>query len=401
MCDHHVIQTEKDIKSIKIILFIIAFFMMLEIWGHLKTNSLSLLADALHLLVDISGFLISIFTLHLSQKSATTKHTFGYQRYEIIGAMGSVFLIWVAAIYLMLESIHKFIHPHEINTQIFTGIAIVGLFVNVFCCILLHSSNDFSFKDTGYHYIINRIKRSVKMISNLVFSSNYKIDESDKETNQTLIFNPLIDTDQNYYKSANTIQLKKLKTGKEKKQHKRMMKKSRKKKLEEDLSTFNESTIVSNLPKNQNLNIRATYVHIIGDIIQSIGVVLASLIIHFNPKWVFVDLICTLIFTFLVVYSTIPVFKDGISVLSEATPAYIDIEKIKENIEMHPKILEVLNIKCWSVGMNCVALNLTILVDFITIQQYERLLKCLNNYLRYNVGIEMITIEINTPNINK
>jgi zinc transporter 2 len=56
---------------------------------------LAILSDAAHMFSDISGFFISIVSLWLSQKKATSKMSFGYHRAEVIGALGSILLIWV------------------------------------------------------------------------------------------------------------------------------------------------------------------------------------------------------------------------------------------------------------------------------------------------------------------
>lgn len=73
------------------------------------------------------------------------------------------------------------------------------------------------------------------------------------------------------------------------------------------------------------MNIRAAIIHIIGDIVQSIGVVIAAAIIYFYPEAHIADPICTLLFTFLCVFTTIPIFIDCMSILMEATPKQIDV----------------------------------------------------------------------------
>ena len=74
------------------------------------------------------------------------------------------------------------------------------------------------------------------------------------------------------------------------------------------------------------MNMRAAVIHIIGDIVQSIGVVIAAIIIYCKPNWQIIDPVCTFVFTFLVLFTTIPIFKDCVVVLMEATPESIDVE---------------------------------------------------------------------------
>ena len=326
----HSCQTNNDIYKLKLITAIIGIFMLFEIWGHFKTNSLSLLADALHLLVDISGFLISIFTLKISQRRPTNKYTFGYHRHEVLGALFSVLMIWIAALYLLFESFYRFFNPHEIKGGFFVGVAICGFIANVLCIYLLHHDH--------HHEEENHPTTSVsqlyqKTFDNFSFSSDF----------------------------------------------------------------INETV---NKPKT-NLNIKATYTHIIGDIIQSIGIIIASIIIYFRPDLVIADVLCTIVFTILVIISTIPICKEGLYILSEGSPSSVNIVKVSDNLMTHPKILKVISINCWSVGVNYKAMIIKLLVDYIQIDEYENLLKSINYYIKTEEKIEIVTIEINTPNTNE
>jgi len=57
-----------------------------------------------------------------------------------------------------------------------------------------------------------------------------------------------------------------------------------------------------------NMNIRAAVVHVIGDMLQSIGVIIAAGLIWYNPEYKFADPACTFLFSILVMFTTIPVF---------------------------------------------------------------------------------------------
>lgn len=76
------------------------------------------------------------------------------------------------------------------------------------------------------------------------------------------------------------------------------------------------------------MNIRAAIIHILGDMVQSIGVITASVILKFKtgPEWQIVDPICTYIFSVLVLMTTVPIFCDCIKIIMEATPDDIDVE---------------------------------------------------------------------------
>lgn len=307
----------RDIKKISTIFVFIAVFMTIELWGHIKTRSLSLLADAIHLLVDISGFIVSIITLRLSKRKPDTKMTFGYGRAEIIGALFSVFFIWAAVLYLMAESIHKYLHPKEIDGKTFLIIAIAGLFVNIVCIIVLHF-------DGGHCHHHGAINGGCA-----------------------------------------------------------------------HLSDNNESSCKRS--EKKNLNMRATYIHVIGDIIQSVGVLIASIIIYIFPSAVITDVLCTVFFAGLVLYSTYFVVGDAIRILSEGTPKGVEVDEIKEKILKMPKVIKITDIKTWSISVNKMSIAIKILMDGHNLQEYEVSLKAIKDYLRNEKEFEFVNIQVDTP----
>ena len=73
------------------------------------------------------------------------------------------------------------------------------------------------------------------------------------------------------------------------------------------------------------MNVRAAIIHMIGDIIQSVGVMAAAIIIYVKPTWTIADPICTFLFSVLVLMTTVPIFIDVMGILMETTPEDIEI----------------------------------------------------------------------------
>ena len=90
--------------------------------------------------------------------------------------------------------------------------------------------------------------------------------------------------------------------------------------------------MVSTATHKDNINVRAAVVHIIGDLLQSIGVIIASIVIYFVPEWKIVDPICTYLFSVLVMFTTIPVFIDCIKIFMESAPKDLRTDMIREDI---------------------------------------------------------------------
>lgn len=82
-----------------------------------------------------------------------------------------------------------------------------------------------------------------------------------------------------------------------------------------------------------SINLRGAVLHVIGDILQSIGVAIAGALIWYNqddPRWYIADPICTFIFSIVVLLTTKSILRDIIHVLMERTPTNIDIPAMSQ-----------------------------------------------------------------------
>lgn len=64
----------------------------------------------------------------------------------------------------------------------------------------------------------------------------------------------------------------------------------------------------------ENINVRAAFIHVLGDVLQSVGVFIAALLIYFIPSWQLADPICTFVFSIVVLATTITILKDTLLV---------------------------------------------------------------------------------------
>eukprot|EP00835_Amoeboradix_gromovi_P005574 NODE_537_length_7002_cov_0.281762.p2 type:complete len:357 gc:universal NODE_537_length_7002_cov_0.281762:1111-2181(+) len=83
---------------------------------------------------------------------------------------------------------------------------------------------------------------------------------------------------------------------------------------------------------HNSMNVRAAIIHVIGDLTFSIGVLVSSIIIYFQPTWVIVDPICTFLFSVIVLVSTISILRDSIKVLMEASPTHVHMNKLRTDL---------------------------------------------------------------------
>ena len=120
--------------------------MSVEFAGGYLARSIAIMSDAAHLLSDFSGFLISMFSIWIGTRPATGGMSFGYHRAEVIGALGSVMLIWGLTVWLVVEAIYRVINPIRVDGKIMLITAGIGLLVNLIMVKVLHSG-------PGHHHL--------------------------------------------------------------------------------------------------------------------------------------------------------------------------------------------------------------------------------------------------------
>lgn len=114
--------------------------------------------------------------------------------------------------------------------------------------------------------------------------------------------------------------------------------------------------------RSKNLNVRAAFIHVLGDIVQTIGVFAAGLVIYFKPEWHLADPICTFLFSVLVVFTTFPVCKDIFLVMMESCPPGFDLQGFSSAIIALPNVVSFHDLHVWVLGQNRVAMTLHVVV---------------------------------------
>ena len=92
----------------------------------LFSGAVSILSEAIHSAVDLVAALIAFFAVRASGKPADEEHTYGYGKFENLSAAIEGLLIFIAAGWIIYESIHKLIFPEPVE-NIQWGIVVMGI----------------------------------------------------------------------------------------------------------------------------------------------------------------------------------------------------------------------------------------------------------------------------------
>jgi cobalt-zinc-cadmium efflux system protein len=285
-CSHHhthnLEESSKDEKkAFYWALWIVLFFMVLEIVGGFYANSLALISDALHMFVDAGALIIALFVSYLIHRPATQKKSYGYHRAEILGALANGIILWVLIGFLIYEAIERLFNPPEVDGSIVFLIAFIGLIANFFMIKILHPGNKGS------------------------------------------------------------------------------------------------------------LNLKASYIHVLGDLLTSVGVIISGILIWVT-KWNPIDPICTILFSCFILFSSGKLIKQALDILMESTPNSIDPNLVYKDLLSLESVEEVHDLHIWNISSKIIALS----VHIISEMSEKSILKEAHDLLQKKYQINHTTIQV-------
>lgn len=134
---------EETIGKLKKLATFCACFMLIELIGGYWSNSIAVISDSLHMVIDLLGYMIQIFSARLATYKPTRTYTFSFYRSEAIGGLLNCCLIWGCTIYLLYNAIKRFFYPPEtFNPTVMLITAILGVAMNLAMSIILVGFNN-------------------------------------------------------------------------------------------------------------------------------------------------------------------------------------------------------------------------------------------------------------------
>jgi cobalt-zinc-cadmium efflux system protein len=124
-------------------------YMVAEVVGGYLAGSLSLLADAGHMLSDAAALGLSLFASWIAQRPPTPQHSYGYYRAEILAALANGATLIAIAIIVFVEAGHRLSAPEPVQGPLLLGVAAGGLVINLLGLWILNAGKDESLNIHG------------------------------------------------------------------------------------------------------------------------------------------------------------------------------------------------------------------------------------------------------------
>jgi cobalt-zinc-cadmium efflux system protein len=144
--------------------------------------------------------------------------------------------------------------------------------------------------------------------------------------------------------------------------------------------------------QHDNLNVRAAYLHMLSDLLGSLGAAIAGAILWWT-HWRPIDPIITVLFSGLMLVNSWSLVKESIRILMESTPSSVDAARVREDLRAVPGVKEIHDLHIWTVSSNRLALS----VHLIATETGSDLLNRVNQLLEERHGIRHTTIQVEHP----
>ncbi|ROQ92356.1 cation diffusion facilitator family transporter [Desulfosoma caldarium] len=258
-----------------------------QVVGGVLANSVAVLSDATHNFGDFAALLIAYIAWRVGRRGATTRHTFGFRRVEILAALLNVLLLVGACSVILWEAVQRFRHPQEISGSWVMALAAVGVVGNGFSAWLLH-------RDAAH-----------------------------------------------------------------------------------------------------NLNMRGAFLHMMGDLLTSVAVLINGAVLLFKP-WTWLDPLLSLIIVALILKNCWSVLQEAVAVLMNAAPRHVDISRVKETLEALPGVLNAHYLHAWHVSSSSIAFSCHLVIPDQKLSQGEQVRRQAAEALRRHFGIDHAIIQLET-----
>ncbi|KAI3660080.1 hypothetical protein MP638_002422 [Amoeboaphelidium occidentale] len=369
-------------------LVLCAIMFFVEIIVGYMAHSLALIADSFHMLSDVLALAVALYAIKLSKRTHWAEHlSYGWQRAEVLGALTNAVFLLALCFTIFLESVERFVNPVDIEQpELILIVGSTGLFINIIGLVLFHDTHhhghshahhdhdhDHSHEHSEKHERhttspLPQLNDEVKGFEvNPMTSLDAKVQELGEEPSSPVPFF-------NTY-AANQV-LEEL--------HEQENEKRGRSRTQTHQSSHGHS--------HGNMNMHGIFLHVLGDFLGSIAVIAAALIIWLS-SWeyrFYVDPLLSLIMTFVMLYTTIPLLKSSSHILLQGMPSSLSLDTVKRGLLAIEGVYDVHELHIWQLSevKHIASVHVTLYdqVDFMVVAAAIKTL-----FHRY--GVHSVTVQ--------
>ncbi|MGC1377886.1 MAG: cation diffusion facilitator family transporter [Anaerolineales bacterium] len=143
-----------------------------------------------------------------------------------------------------------------------------------------------------------------------------------------------------------------------------------------------------------DLNLRSAFVHLTGDVLSTVGAVIAGVIIYFTgANWL--DALVSVLIGLLILWNAWGILRETVDILLEATPRDVDMSAMIADMAQIKGVLGVHDLHVWSISSSLRTMSAHILTDDIAISSGAAIQAAINELVsrRYNISHATLQLE--------
>ncbi len=144
---------------------------------------------------------------------------------------------------------------------------------------------------------------------------------------------------------------------------------------------------------HSDLNVRSAFIHMMGDALSSVGVMVAGVGIALTG-WLALDPLISILIGLFIVWSSWGIIKEATNILMEASPPGLDMDKLLVDMSHETKVRQIHDLHVWTIGSDFAALSCHVQTDNCTLEEANATVQNLNQMLRDKYDIRHATLQV-------
>ena len=141
-----------------------------------------------------------------------------------------------------------------------------------------------------------------------------------------------------------------------------------------------------------SLNVRGAFLHVVGDALSSVGIIIGGVVILFTG-WFWVDPLISAGIGVIIVFGAYNLVRQSVDILLEATPGHIILEEVRAALQAIPGVLDVHDLQVWCLTPRICSLSSHLVITDVMTSRSDQTLREINELLAEHFQIEHTTIQ--------
>ncbi len=143
-----------------------------------------------------------------------------------------------------------------------------------------------------------------------------------------------------------------------------------------------------------DLNLRSAFVHLMGDVLSTVGAVIAGVVIYFSG-WNWLDPLVSILIGLLILWNAWGILRETVEILLEATPRDVDLNRMVSEMTQLKGVLGVHDLHVWSITQGLRSMSAHILTEDISISAGKNIQAEISELVaqRYNIAHATLQLE--------